>query len=148
VVDSLSKARRSWNMSRIRGKDTEPERVVRSALHRIGFRFRLHVKSLPGKPDIVLPRYKTVVFVDGCYWHRHPLCKNATTPSTRTAFWTHKFASNKRNDRLVRQRLTSLGWTVESVWECEVAHEKKNYVALLRRLSRRRRRYIGVAHPA
>lgn len=106
-------------MSRIRGKNTEPERIVRSALHRAGFRFRLHVKDLPGKPDIVLPKYRTVIFVHGCFWHRHPGCRYAYTPKTRVSFWKRKFAENVRNDRLARRRLARLGWKVLVVWECQ-----------------------------
>ncbi|NLE66397.1 MAG: DNA mismatch endonuclease Vsr, partial [Lentisphaerae bacterium] len=87
MTDTLSKAERSRNMAQIRGKDTGPERLVRSLLHRAGYRFRLHVKDLPGKPDIVLPRYGTVIFVHGCFWHRHPGCKGATTPKTHRKFW-------------------------------------------------------------
>lgn len=107
-------------MSRIRGKNTEPERIVRSALHRAGFRFRLHVKDLPGKPDIVLPKYRTVIFVHGCFWHRHPGCRYAYTPKTRVPFWKRKFAENVRNDRLARRRLARLGWCTIVVRECSL----------------------------
>ncbi|MBU1162905.1 MAG: DNA mismatch endonuclease Vsr, partial [Proteobacteria bacterium] len=86
-MDIISKEKRSWNMSRIRGKDTKPEIIVRSMLHRMGYRFRLHRKDLPGKPDIVLPKYKTVIFVHGCFWHRHKGCKYAYTPKSRVKFW-------------------------------------------------------------
>jgi DNA mismatch endonuclease (patch repair protein) len=112
-------------MSRIRGKDTEPERLVRSALHRMGYRFRLHVKDLPGKPDIVLPKFKTVVFVHGCFWHRHPRCKYAYTPKSRVAFWTRKLADNVVRDTTTRSRLQSLGWRVAVIWECQVDDESK-----------------------
>src|SRR5690625_2783825 len=89
--DQLSKEHRSWNMSRIKSKDTKPEKIVRSLLHRAGYRFRLHVKRLPGKPDLVLPRYRTAIFVNGCFWHRHPGCKQATTPTANQTFWLEKF---------------------------------------------------------
>ena len=119
-MDHLTPEHRSWNMSRIKSKDTTPERIVRSFLHRNGFRFRLHVKDLPGKPDIVLPKYKTVVEVRGCYWHRHEGCKDSTTPSTNTEFWQKKFAENVARDKRTEQDLKSLGWNVIVVWECEV----------------------------
>ena len=93
-MDQISPERSSWNMSRIKGKDTKPELLVRSWLHRHGFRFRLHVKSLPGTPDIVLPKYRTVIEVRGCYWHRHPGCKFAYTPKSNSDFWNAKFDHN------------------------------------------------------
>ena len=107
-------------MSRIRGKDTTPELVVRSALHRMGYRFRLHKRDLPGRPDIVLSKYWTVVFVHGCFWHRHPGCTQAYTPKSRVGFWRSKFDQNVRRDIAVRAELESLGWNVVVVWECEV----------------------------
>ena len=119
-MDHLSPDRRSWNMSRIRSKDTTPERVVRSFLHRHGFRFRLHVKDLPGTPDIVLPKYKTVIDVRGCYWHRHPGCRFATNPSAHAEFWQHKFARTVARDMRTEQELKALGWNVIVLWECEV----------------------------
>ena len=119
-MDHLTPEKRSWNMSRIKSKDTTPERIVRSFLHRNGFRFRLHVKDLPGKPDIVLPKYKTVIEVRGCFWHRHEGCKDATTPSTNAVFWQKKFAENVARDKRTKQDLKSLGWNVIVVWECEV----------------------------
>ena len=108
-------------MSRIRGKDTTPELVVRSALHRMGFRFRLHKKDLPGRPDIVLSRYRTAVFVHGCFWHRHPGCTKAYTPKSRIRFWQSKFDQNVKRDAAVRDQLERLGWNVVVVWECEVS---------------------------
>ena len=106
-------------MSRIRSRDTGPELLVRSALHRLGYRFRLHVKKLPGSPDIVLPRHKTVIFVHGCFWHRHPHCKYAYTPTSRIEFWQDKFDRNVQRDRDVRSKLRRLGWRVEIIWECQ-----------------------------
>ena len=103
-------------MSRIKSKDTTPERIVRSFLHRNGFRFRLHAKDLPGKPDIVLPKYKTVIEVRGCYWHRHEGCKDATTPSTNAVFWQKKFADNVARDKRTEQELKALGCNVIFVW--------------------------------
>jgi DNA mismatch endonuclease (patch repair protein) len=121
LTDVLSPERRSWNMSRIRGSDTRPEMQVRSALHRAGFRFRLHRKDLPGRPDIVLPKYKTVVFVHGCFWHRHPRCRWAYEPKSRTVFWNEKFRRNVERDRRNASELRRLGWRVVTVWECEAA---------------------------
>ncbi len=119
VKDRLTKARRSWNMSRIRGKDTGPEMAVRSLLHRMGYRFRLHVAGLPGKPDIVLPKHRTVVLVHGCFWHRHKGCKNCTTPTNNRQFWVAKLEGNAVRDRVKRQALRKLGWRVVVIWECE-----------------------------
>ena len=119
-MDRLTRKRRSWNMSRIRGKDTKPELIVRSTLHRMGYRFRLHKRDLPGRPDIVLSKYRTVVFVHGCFWHRHPECTQAYTPKSRLKFWQAKFDDNVTRDAAVKTQLESLGWNVVVVWECEV----------------------------
>lgn len=117
--DRLTKARRSWNMSRIRGKNTTPEKVVRSLLHKMGYRFRLHGKDLPGRPDIVLKRYKTVIFVHGCFWHRHRRCKDCTTPFHRRAWWIRKLEGNSARDKKHTRALRSMGWRVLVVWQCE-----------------------------
>ena len=122
-MDSLTKEKRSWNMSRIRSNDTTPELVVRSFLFRQGFRFRLHVKNLPGHPDIVLPKYRTVVEVRGCFWHRHPGCRRATTPSTNAEFWQEKFKRNVERDRNIEKQLKELKWNLIVVWECELKKE-------------------------
>ena len=106
-------------MRRVRGKNSTPERLVRSALHRAGFRFRLHDKRLPGRPDIVLPSRRAVVFVHGCFWHRHPGCRAASTPKTRTTFWQEKFDRNVQRDRRDQAALEASGWHVHVVWECE-----------------------------
>jgi len=106
-------------MSRIRGKDTKPEIIVRSMLHRMGYRFRLHRKDLPGKPDIVLPKYNTVIFVHGCFWHRHKRCKFAYTPKSRVKFWKDKFAETVKRDKQHLKQLKEKGWEVFIVWECE-----------------------------
>lgn len=119
-MDRLSKTERSRNMARIRSRNTRPEKMVRSLLHRMGYRFRLHSKSLPGHPDVVLPRYHTVLFVHGCFWHRHRGCEYATTPKTRTHFWTEKFKANAVRDRRVIRELRQLEWHVLVVWECEL----------------------------
>jgi DNA mismatch endonuclease (patch repair protein) len=120
-------------MSRIKGRDTGPELLLRSLLHRAGFRFRLHPKELPGKPDIVLPRYHAAIFVHGCFWHRHEGCRNATTPSTRTEFWQAKFHSNVNRDQRNIAALEAAGWTVFTVWECEL---KSDAAAIVDKLSR------------
>lgn len=124
-MDIISKEKRSWNMSRIRSKDTKPEKIVRSLLHRMGYRFRLHVKDLPGKPDIVLPKYKTVIFVHGCFWHRHKGCKYAYTPKSRIEFWEKKFADNIARFKIVKNELTHLKWKVVVIWECEIKSNEK-----------------------
>lgn len=119
-MDHLSPEKRSWNMSRIKSKNTAPEMRIRSALHQLGYRFRLHVKELPGKPDIVLPKYKTVIFVHGCFWHRHKGCVRATTPSTNQEYWEKKFQQNVMRDKLEQDELKRMGWRVIVVWECNV----------------------------
>jgi DNA mismatch endonuclease (patch repair protein) len=107
-------------MSRIRGKDTKPEKLMRSLLHRAGYRFRLHDPKLPGKPDIVLKKFKAVVFVNGCYWHRHPGCPKAYTPKTNTEFYQAKFDATVERDRRKANELREMGWRVITVWECEL----------------------------
>ncbi|WP_145651406.1 very short patch repair endonuclease [Pseudoduganella lurida] len=124
MVDSLTPAQRSERMSRIRGKDSQPELALRRALHRLGLRYRLHSNDLPGKPDMVFPRHKAVVFVHGCFWHRHENCKVATTPKSNTVFWIEKFEKNMQRDRRVTGLLRDLGWRVFVVWECEVNPSK------------------------
>jgi len=133
--DRLSRARRSWNMSRIKCIDTNPEKLVRSTLHRGGFRFRLHARGLPGCPDIVLPGLRTVVFVHGCYWHRHRGCANCTTPTRNRDFWVEKLEGNAKRDERNISDLRVAGWTVYVVWECEVedAFAIKQLVLRLRR---------------
>jgi len=120
MTDTLTKAERSALMARIRGKDTDPERAVRRYLHKNGFRFRLHQRDLPGRPDIVLPKLRTAIFVHGCFWHRHSGCSKATTPSTRRAFWEAKFKANIERDLRKLAELSAQGWKVVTIWECEV----------------------------
>lgn len=112
-------------MSRIRAKDTKPELAVRSLLHRLGFRFRIHVRRLPGCPDIVLPKLRTVVFVNGCFWHRHRNCKFAYSPKSRKMFWSDKFDANVTRDRQWQRNLKKLGWTVHVIWECQTRETGK-----------------------
>jgi len=106
-------------MSRIHSKNTKPEKIVRSMLFSMGFRFRINRKDLPGKPDVVLPKYKTVIFVHGCFWHRHN-CKDTTMPKSNTDFWEKKFSANVERDQRVKSELAALGWKVITVWECEL----------------------------
>jgi len=132
VTDTVSKGRRSWNMSRIKSGDTKPELFVRSLLHRHGFRFRLHVKNLPGKPDIVLPKYHAVIFVHGCFWHRHPGCKNASTPKQNAVFWQEKFRTNVARDKQVLAQLRELGWHTHVIWECECGEVTERIMKIMR----------------
>ena len=119
-MDTFSTRERSFIMSRVKSKDTTPEMLVRSFLHRRGFRFRLHVRELPGHPDIVLPKYRAVVAVRGCFWHRHRGCKAATTPTSNTDYWTEKFRRNVERDKKTKAALRKLGWRVIVVWECQL----------------------------
>ena len=119
VIHKVSE-QRSRNMSAIKSKNTKPEIKVRKVLHSMGYRFRLHRKDLPGSPDIVLPKYKTVIFVHGCFWHRHENCKYASTPKTRQEFWKAKFRDNINRDKLNQENLSSMGWKIIIVWECEI----------------------------
>jgi len=117
-MDVHEPAVRSYNMSRIRGKDTKPEMLVRRFLHAHGFRYRLHDKRLPGKPDIVLPKYKTVIQVHGCFWHGHKRCRYFKLPKTNTEWWREKIGQNRRKDISTASKLRTLGWRVVTLWEC------------------------------
>ena len=118
VIHQVSE-QRSRNMSAIKSKNTKPEIKVRKVLHSMGYRFRLHSKDLPGSPDIVLPKYKTVIFVHGCFWHRHENCKYASTPKTRKEFWNKKFTENKKRDSEIQEKIKNLNWRSVVIWECE-----------------------------
>ena len=107
-------------MAAIKSKNTKPEIAVRQLLHSLGYRFRLHRKDLPGSPDIVLPKYKTVIFVHGCFWHRHEGCKYATNPKTRESFWNKKFEDNKKRDLEIKEKIKDIGWKSVIIWECEI----------------------------
>ena len=131
MPDNLSTERRSWNMSRIKNKDTSIEVSVRKWLFANGFRYRKNVSKLPGRPDVVLAKYKTAIFVHGCFWHRHGGCKDATTPKTRTEFWLKKFQKNVDNDIKHAETLESAGWNVITIWECEI---EKNFDSTMQRL--------------
>lgn len=118
MIDVVSKATRSRMMAGIRGKDTHPEMIVRSYLHRHGFRYRLHLRNLPGKPDLVLPKYDLVILVHGCFWHRHSNCAKASTPTSNIDAWSKKFLENIERDRKILRKLRSAGWRVFVIWEC------------------------------
>ncbi len=120
MPDHLTPEKRSWNMSRIRCDNTSIEQKARKYLFSKGFRYRKNVRQLPGKPDIVLSKYKAVIFVHGCFWHRHPGCKDTTTPKSRTEYWEEKFARNVANDKKHEDALNEMGWRVFTVWECEI----------------------------
>ena len=118
VIHKVSE-QRSRNMSAIKSKNTKPEIAVRKLLHSMGYRFRLHRKDLPGSPDIVLPKYKKVIFVHGCFWHRHENCKYASTPKTRKEFWESKFKANVKRDLEIQDKIKNLDWRSVVIWECE-----------------------------
>ena len=140
MTDIINKEQRSWNMSRIRAKDTKPELAVRSLLHRMGYRFRLHRRDLPGRPDIVLPKYRTVIFVHGCFWHQHSGCRFSNVPKSRQDYWTEKLEGNVRRDRRHQRSLRKQGWKVFIVWECQT----KNPVKLQRLVTARMRRNLSI----
>lgn len=121
-MDSVSKERRSEIMGLVKARNTRPELFVRRLIHRLGYRFRLHRADLPGRPDIVLPKHRIVVFVHGCFWHRHPGCPNTRTPKSRVEFWEAKFLGNIQRDELARRELVEAGWRVLVIWECELAN--------------------------
>lgn len=126
MADVHDKKTRSYNMSRIRGKDTTPEMIVRKFLFSKGVRYRLHQKKLPGKPDLVLRKYNTVVFVNGCFWHGHEGCKYFVIPKTRTEWWKNKISKTVEKDKEIYHELEKMGWQVLIVWECELRGEKRN----------------------
>lgn len=137
MADVHSKKVRSYNMSRIRSTDTKPEMLVRKFLHANGFRYKLHDKTLPGKPDIVLPKYNTIIFIHGCFWHGHKNCRYFKIPRTRTQWWTDKINRNKANDEKAVKALKRDGWKVIVIWECKLKHAKieKALSSLLSKLS-------------
>jgi DNA mismatch endonuclease (patch repair protein) len=122
VADKLSQDQRSALMARVKTRDTEPEIAVRKLLHSLGYRFRLTAHDLPGKPDIVLPKYKAAIFVHGCFWHGHKRCTRGTRPSSNADFWNHKIDGNIRRDRKVQRALKLLGWHVLVLWQCRIAN--------------------------
>ncbi|MDR0184264.1 very short patch repair endonuclease [Lysobacter arvi] len=135
MADIMTPAQRSERMSRIRSQNTKPEMLVRRFLHGQGFRFRLHARDLPGRPDLVLPKYRTVVFVEGCFWHGHS-CQKGRVPGTNPDFWQAKVACNQARDKRNQRALRRDGWRVIRVWECQLAKSKTRAAALARLVSR------------
>jgi DNA mismatch endonuclease, patch repair protein len=125
MADNLTTEQRKKNMTAIRSRHTKPEIIVRSILHRLGFRFRLHDKKFPGKPDIILPKHKTVIFVHGCFWHQHKGCKRSTIPKSNTDYWIPKLTGNVKRDVQHKADLKKTGWNVAVVWECETKDTEK-----------------------
>ena len=125
ILDRFSRQERSRIMARVKGRDTAPERIVRSLVHRMGFRFRLHVRNIHGTPDIVLPRHRKVIFVHGCFWHGHKRCLRSKRPTTRLQFWNSKLDRNIERDERIRKILWRTGWKVMTVWECETRKPEK-----------------------
>ena len=132
-MDHLTQDKRSWNMSRIRSRHTKPELIIRSLLHRAGYRFKVNDDSLPGSPDIILPKYKTVIFVHGCFWHRHRNCPRATMPNTNREYWLKKLNKNVENDVAVRKALRKLSWYVVVVWECKILNDPVSVLDMITR---------------
>lgn len=123
-MEKLSTEQRSSNMAAVKGKNTAPEIRVRQMLHKMGYRFRLHRKDLPGNPDIVLPRHRLCIFVHGCFWHQHPGCKRATIPENNQEFWITKFQETSQRDHKAEKELVQQGWNVYVIWECETKDEQ------------------------
>ncbi|MBA4317990.1 MAG: very short patch repair endonuclease [Flavobacterium sp.] len=134
-MDTISKEARSRNMAAIKSKNTKPEIVLRKMLHANGLRFRLHRKDLPGKPDIVLPKYKTVIFVHGCFWHRHKNCKRASTPKSNIKYWIEKFKYNIERDLRIKNKLKSYKLNVLIVWECQT-NEKNTFLEIINKIKK------------
>jgi len=137
MTDVHEPAVRSYNMSQIKAKDTKPELMVRKFLHKNGLRYKLHDKSLPGKPDIVLPKYKTVIFVHGCFWHGHEDCRYYVIPKTRTEWWLNKISRNIQKDEENYNKLREIGWNVLTIFECELKSANKDMTLskLIKKLS-------------
>jgi DNA mismatch endonuclease (patch repair protein) len=125
LTDHVNREKRSLIMAAVHSKDTRPELAVRRIVHALGYRYRLHVASLPGKPDLVFPARRKIILVHGCFWHRHLRCRYATSPKTRVAFWQEKFCTNIARDRRTRQQLRKLGWSILTIWQCELKNPQK-----------------------
>lgn len=136
-MDNLTPTERSRIMSKVRAKNTRPEILVRSYLHRHGLRFRINKSSLPGKPDIILPKYKAIVFVNGCFWHHHqaPNCKLARIPKSNVSFWKQKILGNAKRDTETIKKLKALGWRVFCVWECQLTHPEDTLSELISQIT-------------
>ncbi len=128
MADVHDKKTRSYNMSKIKGKNTKPEILVRKFLYKNGYRYKLNYSKLPGKPDIVLPKYKTAIFINGCFWHGHDNCKYFVIPKTRTEWWLNKINATKKRDSLKMKELEALNWRVKVIWECELKLDKRNQI--------------------
>ena len=135
MTDNLTPEKRSWNMGLIRSRDTKPERLVRHILHSHGYRFRLHRKDLPGKPDIILPRYNTAIFVNGCFWHQHQGCKRSNIPKSNLNYWINKLSRNVQRDKENKRMLKKAGWKILIIWECECKAPDKLVAKLVKQLS-------------
>jgi len=131
-MDNMTKLQRSYTMSKIRSTETQQEKKLRSALHKQGFRFRKNVSTLPGAPDIVLPKFNTVIFINGCFWHQHPGCSRAVMPKSNTNYWEDKLKKNIHNDKKNIEHLRSLGWKVITFWECEIKNKFDDVVSRIR----------------
>ena len=125
MVDHVDQAKRSLIMAAVHSKDTGPEKVVRGIVHRLGYRYQLHVKTLPGRPDLVVPARRKVIFVHGCFWHRHRKCRYATSPKSRRKFWKAKFAANVARDCRNERQLKRMGWALLTVWQCELKKKER-----------------------
>jgi DNA mismatch endonuclease, patch repair protein len=140
-MDVFSREKRSQIMSRVSGKNTKPELIVRSLLHRMGYRFRLHRKDLPGKPDITLPKYKKVIFIHGCFWHGHKHCKRSSLPNTNREFWEHKIRSNAQRDYKNISSLTEKGWEVMVLWSCQIKNKEDLISKLIEFIENKKKEY-------
>ena len=147
MTDVFSKKKRSWIMGRVKGRDTKPEILVRSIVHRMGYRFRIHRRELPGNPDIVLPRHRKVIFVHGCFWHGHRRCPRSERPSSNKSFWNTKLDKNVERDERLRRVLRRMGWKVFVVWECETRAPDKVLRKLGRFLNDERRKEAKANRP-
>lgn len=135
MADKLSAIRRSWNMSRIRSRDTNPELAVRRALHKLGYRYRLHRRDLPGKPDIAISKYRIALFVHGCFWHQHSGCIDCSNPKTNMKYWRPKLLANVQRDRKHRRRLHRIGWVPIVIWECQTQKPEALRNRLIRKVN-------------
>jgi len=133
-MDSLTQERRSWNMRQIRSKDTKPEILIRKALWRMGYRFRIHYKKLPGKPDVVIIKHKLAIFIHGCFWHRHDGCIEASKPKTNSEYWENKISKTMERDKEHNAEIIQLGWRVIIIWECEIRNDVSENKKLLQRV--------------
>jgi len=134
IMDIFDRKKRSEIMKKVSGKNTNPEITVRKLLHRMGYRFRLHPLNLPGKPDIVLPKYKKIILIHGCFWHGHEGCKRSQLPNTNRDFWRDKISKNKDRDKIVIEKLKRLGWSILIIWDCEI--RKRNLADLEEKLEK------------